>query len=72
MSASVPSEDGLETSEEQHRPVFVTTHWSVVLSAAGGEPPNAQAALESLCRTYWYRSTPTHAGEDFPCKMLRI
>jgi RNA polymerase sigma factor (sigma-70 family) len=33
---------------------FVTTHWSVVISAAQGEPAAAAAALESLCRTYWY------------------
>jgi RNA polymerase sigma factor (sigma-70 family) len=33
---------------------FPTTHWSVVLSAGGGSWPNAQAALERLCRAYWY------------------
>jgi RNA polymerase sigma factor (sigma-70 family) len=32
---------------------FTTTHWSVVL-AAHGEAPAAQAALERLCRTYWW------------------
>ena len=31
--------------------VFQTTHWSVVLQAAGGE---SAAAMEKLCRTYWY------------------
>ena len=31
-----------------------TTQWSMVLAAAHRETPNAQAALESLCRTYWY------------------
>jgi RNA polymerase sigma factor (sigma-70 family) len=31
---------------------FITTHWSVVLTAQG-ESPAAQAALEKLCRTYW-------------------
>jgi len=31
---------------------FATTHWSVVL-AARGESPEARAALEELCRTYW-------------------
>jgi RNA polymerase sigma factor (sigma-70 family) len=31
---------------------FVTTHWSVVLSAQGRSPA-AQAALEQLCRSYW-------------------
>jgi RNA polymerase sigma-70 factor (ECF subfamily) len=32
-------------------PVFNTTHWSVVLQAAGGA---SAAALERLCQTYWY------------------
>jgi RNA polymerase sigma-70 factor (ECF subfamily) len=34
--------------------VFVTTHWSVVLTAAGTDTPRAQAALGHLCRMYWY------------------
>ncbi len=33
---------------------FTTTHWSVVLAAGGGQSPEADAALEKLCRTYWY------------------
>jgi RNA polymerase sigma factor (sigma-70 family) len=32
---------------------FLTTHWSVVL-AARHQDPQAAAALETLCRTYWY------------------
>ncbi len=32
----------------------MTTHWSVVLTAARNDTPRAQAALEHLCRTYWY------------------
>jgi RNA polymerase sigma-70 factor (ECF subfamily) len=32
---------------------FATTHWSVVL-AARGESTAAKAALEKLCRTYWW------------------
>ncbi len=34
--------------------LFVTTHWSVVMAARDKESPNATAALEVLCRTYWY------------------
>jgi DNA-directed RNA polymerase specialized sigma24 family protein len=34
--------------------VFATTHWSVVLSAGQAASPSAAAALEELCRTYWY------------------
>jgi len=33
---------------------FTTTHWSVVLDAGQSDPPSAAAALEKLCRTYWY------------------
>jgi len=32
---------------------FVTTHWSVVL-AAGNDSTKATAALEKLCKNYWY------------------
>ncbi len=35
------------------RSVFVTTHWSVVLTAGRSETPRARAALETLCRAYW-------------------
>lgn len=34
--------------------MFVTTHWSVVLSARGKESPQSAAALEKLCRIYWF------------------
>ena len=33
---------------------FATTHWSVVLAAGDGKSPEAGAALEKLCRAYWY------------------
>ena len=42
------------SSEGAPRPVFVTTHWSVVLSAQDKDSPRSVEALESLCRTYWY------------------
>src|SRR5487761_1911115 len=35
-------------------PTFATTHWSVVLQAGRDASPQATAALEQLCRTYWY------------------
>ena len=38
-------------SQVNQTPVFNATHWSVVLQAAGGD---SSAALERLCRTYWY------------------
>jgi len=33
---------------------FATTHWSVVLAAGQTSGAQAFAALEQLCRTYWY------------------
>jgi len=33
---------------------FLTTHWTVVLKAGQTSDEDAAAALESLCRSYWY------------------
>ena len=41
-------------AEDQHRPGWRTTHWSVVLAAARGASPQAKESLEKLCQTYWY------------------
>ena len=34
--------------------IFATTRWTVVLAAGNRRAPQADAALEELCRTYWY------------------
>jgi RNA polymerase sigma-70 factor (ECF subfamily) len=34
--------------------VFVTTHWSLVLSAQDKASPQSAEALSKLCRAYWY------------------
>jgi len=39
---------------EPHNGVFATTHWSVVLAAGEQDTPQSAAALEQLCRTYWF------------------
>ncbi|MBL9138807.1 MAG: sigma-70 family RNA polymerase sigma factor [Verrucomicrobiales bacterium] len=49
----IPPSDDLETHPDRG-PEFRTTHWSVVLAVGDGESPEANQALESLCRTYWY------------------
>jgi RNA polymerase sigma factor (sigma-70 family) len=41
-------------SDPPRRPAFVTTHWSVVLTAGRSDTARAQAAIEKLCQTYWY------------------
>jgi DNA-directed RNA polymerase specialized sigma24 family protein len=33
---------------------FVTTHWSLVVSAGQRSSPDAESALATLCQTYWY------------------
>ena len=40
--------------DSSRRPAFVTTHWSVVVTAGRSDTPRAQAAIEKLCQTYWY------------------
>jgi RNA polymerase sigma-70 factor (ECF subfamily) len=44
---------GRSSAKTQARSCFVTTHWSVVLSA-GREGADGRDALERLCATYWY------------------
>ena len=34
--------------------VFATTHWTVVLAAGQRHTPQADGALEELCKTYWF------------------
>ncbi len=34
--------------------IFATTHWTVVLAAGRRFTPQADHALEELCRTYWF------------------
>jgi RNA polymerase sigma-70 factor (ECF subfamily) len=61
LDGSVPAQDevtsltaiGPAASEGQGTAAFTTTHWSVVLEARG-ESPAAEAALEKLCRIYWW------------------
>lgn len=58
MSTSGLTEDRSTTpplsGEVARRPAFVTTHWSVVLSAQDKDSPQSTEALEKLCRAYWY------------------
>lgn len=51
---------------------FPTTHWSLVLNVGVGSESQARAALETLCRQYWYplytfarrHGRPHHDAED--------
>src|ERR1051326_1344492 len=48
----MPESEGLAQTPQQ--PLFLTTHWSVVLAAKDKASPGCFEALEILCRTYWY------------------
>ena len=54
MNSSAQSSVVPDASLKAGDPVFVTTQWSVVLTATRPDTTQAQAALERLCRTYWY------------------
>jgi RNA polymerase sigma-70 factor (ECF subfamily) len=54
MTGSSESSDASTDSGETRRPVFATTHWSVVLAAGGSETTRAQEAMGRLCQCYWY------------------
>jgi len=41
-------------AEPPPHPAFVTTHWSLVVSAGRNDTPDARNALEKLCRAYWF------------------
>jgi RNA polymerase sigma-70 factor (ECF subfamily) len=45
---------GTSTPRQADDPAFLTTRWSMVLSAGGERTPEAERALESLCQAYWF------------------
>lgn len=51
--ADVPETTSAEI-EPSSRPAFVTTHWSVVLTAGRNDTTRARDALARLCQTYWF------------------
>ena len=54
MCTTAPTAPTSESGAEARGPAFVTTHWSVVLSAGEKDSPQSSAALEELCGAYWY------------------
>lgn len=56
MNEKRPTTRHGEASVPASRPrdYFATTRWTVVLAAGGRDAPQAEAALEELCRIYWY------------------
>lgn len=78
MEAQTPTNDDGSSgqTEESHQAeplanadIFLTTRWTVVLTAGRSSAPQAQRALEELCATYWYplyayTRRQGHARED--------
>lgn len=63
----------VRSASERLPDIFATTHWSVILTAAHSDSTRAGAALEHLCRSYWYpiyhfvrrQGHSTHDAQDF-------
>ncbi len=53
-STQAPSPGTSSGSEHPRRPAFLTTHWSVVLSAQNPDSPQSAEALAKLCNDYWF------------------
>lgn len=53
-TSSHASSSGTTGSGGPPQPVFATTRWSVVLTAARRDTARAPEALSRLCETYWY------------------
>ncbi len=54
LKVGLMSRDSSHPQVPTPNPIFSTTHWSVVLAAGRTNQPQSAAALEQLCRTYWY------------------
>jgi RNA polymerase sigma-70 factor (ECF subfamily) len=52
MSDLIPENSTPEVAAT--RDIFATTRWTLVLAAGRRGAPQADMALEELCRTYWY------------------
>src|SRR5688572_28764594 len=46
--------DSEQRTSQAQTQVFPHTRWSVVLAATHQPSPEAEAALETICRAYWY------------------
>ncbi len=68
----IPSADQPLRNAPASAAQFGTTHWSVVVAAGQSNSPEANRALETLCRAYWYplyayvrrKGYDAHAAQD--------
>jgi RNA polymerase sigma-70 factor (ECF subfamily) len=71
VTSKIPLEDDVEAAARAPT-AFATTHWSMIVRAAETGTPDGLAALEELCRIYWYplygfarrRGLTPHDAED--------
>lgn len=54
MTPGMTDSDQGEVALELPKPLFATTHWSVVVQAGESHSTQSASALEKLCRTYWF------------------
>jgi len=52
METAFYARDGVAAQDRAAN--FTTTHWSLILAACETDSPRSLAALEDLCRAYWY------------------
>jgi DNA-directed RNA polymerase specialized sigma24 family protein len=52
--SATPASGDESSAKASSGDVFATTHWTVVLAAGRRSTPQADGALEELCRVYWY------------------
>ena len=52
MSSDLSNPGGATSSGEGD--IFVTTRWTMVLAAADRSTPQAERAMEEICRIYWF------------------
>jgi len=68
-TSSQPDSPETTRTEPPNQPAFVTTHWSVVVTAGRSDTTHARDALAKLCQTYWvplytYVRRRGHSPED--------
>src|SRR4051812_34471598 len=85
MTTVAPTDSNTSSAESSRpRNYFVTTHWTVVLTAGRHDTTSAGVALEKLCQIYWFplyayvrrRGFSAHDAQDltqgfFECLLKR-
>ena len=54
VAVVMPSTPPNDRSDEREPRAFATSNWSMIAHAGATDSPGSRAALEQLCRAYWY------------------